>query len=226
MAVYLGTLINKHFSTPEKADEKAPETAKTHSAALEVFSRTGKLSQDHFDWSKNLNPSYALFNCQRTCLATARFLETGSAESVTVIPRIVRSVSELTEEIFPEMRANRDFAYFEGTRAQLEDIMQLLGKGTHAIIHGNSSRYTGHLFNYAYYETEQGKCRFDIVDSYGGSYRRMGLEQPDAYFSRYRPTLRCAIFYNDTKINRTKLVLDDDKRIVSYFKPQIELAID
>jgi hypothetical protein len=173
------------------------------------------LSSDVLEWSRRANPFYAFLNCQRTSIATARKLEIGATDSVSIIPLICHSDAYFSY-LNMTLKPDRDYALVYWDRKNIEGLMRTLGKGTHAIIGAFNPHYLGHLFNYVYHENRDGSFQFTIVDSYGGSFRRLAQEDPDKFFARYRPQMHAMIFYN--KKNKGSLEFDETncKTIVAY----------
>ncbi len=186
------------------------ETKEKVQAAVtkDAFSRTGVITKNQRTWSETANPSYALFNCTRTSMATVYMLETGVTPPISVIPFTFDPTRHLTKQ-FPDLIANmqegRGCFYVGCTKEELDGYMHMLGTGTHALVSAENrlsqnipfiSR-TGHVFNYAVVEKE-GSLEFEIIETYGGSYTRMAEENPEAFFARYQDDLEVVIFYNAT----------------------------
>jgi hypothetical protein len=214
VAVALCSFINRYLiedakPAPDLGQDREPEDS-------EPFSTTGKLSWYVLEWSKRANPRYALLNCQNTSIATARMLEILATETASVIPLIFHS-NDYFSYLNMTLRPGRAYAIVDWDREHIEEIMRILGEGTHAIIGGYNPHFLGHLFNYVYHKTEEGSFQFTIVDSYGGSYRTLALENPDKFFARYRPILTAMLFYNAK--NEGNFELDETRRIVRVRYP-------
>jgi hypothetical protein len=214
MAVNLCYYVNRYLTEDAKPATDIKQN-KVSIVAEPCFSETGRLSLDVLEWSRRANPLYAFLNCQRTSIATARKLEIGATDTVSIIPLIYHGDAYFSC-LNMTLRPDRDYALVYTDRKNIEGIMRTLGKGTHAIIGGFNPRIFGHLFNYVYHQPEAGSFQFTIVDSYGGSYRKLALEDPDKFFARYRPQMHAMIFYN--VINKGKLEFDatDSRKIAAY----------
>ena len=197
----------------DEADKQADETVEDLAGDLagdgvvissDAFSKTGKITAVQRLWIENLNPSYALFNCQRTAQTAAKMLETGAMTQVSIKPIAYCNISNL-EKHFPEMildlAENRGCFKTRCSRDKLDQLMVILGEGTHAIIDLTSKIFsrTGHLLNYALVTNDDGQGqKLELIDAYGGSYTKMARENVDGYFASYEAKITAMVFYNKT----------------------------
>lgn len=207
------TLLESGASWMNSVD-KSETDKKVSIVAQEAFSKTGVITKTQRQWSESVNPRYALFNCQRTSIATVAMLETGAMDSVSVMPVAFCSTSNI-EKVFPEvfnnMAKDRGCFRITSTKNDLESLMYLLGPGTHALIGASShiNSNLGHLFNYVLVEKE-GVTSFEIIESYGGSHTKRAKENPEAFFAGYQQKFEVIIFYGSHQAHYTTIekVLD------------------
>lgn len=165
----------------------------------ESFSTTGEMTPEQKKWCETANPSYALWNCQRTAMATAIMLETGEMRPISVIPIPKFSLDE-SSHLIPPLKG-RISSCFSLERERLKKFMLFLGKQghkIHAIVSGAHwlCPLVGHLFNCAVVKNGE-DYKFKIIDSYGGSYTKQAEESPDEFLNNYRPSLYALLFHEE-----------------------------
>ncbi len=164
----------------------------------------------------HLNKKWALFNCPVMAYKTAFFLEKGAFPYLPLSspnrprPLFFESLlrQDWSQELFTTLGEDRGIATFTASKVILDQVMNDLGPGTHAIISADFKNwFYGHFFNYAH--DIKG---LTVLDSYTPQYHALGVNDPDKYFELfYTRSLEAAVFYDKTPQNEQLISLTKKK---------------
>jgi hypothetical protein len=159
-----------------------------------AFSRTGDLDPALIEGTIKLNPKYAWLNRPIVAVRTAHILEMGQQAVLSLrlqnIPRIVDMI-KIDQPLYANLHdRQRMCIQCDGKRDELEFCLREIGPNSHAIVFGHCrNNIDGHCWNYVYDHSA-----FITLDNYSDKKHRLGIEDSDRFWSKYKPSVTALIF--------------------------------